>query len=305
MVDLRRLAEELNIDDIAVCNAEPFLDVESILIKDKLLGILPPFTEEDINKRIDPSQTLSDAKSFIVILQKYTPTLYKKREGNYGNISPAATGTDYHRIVRDKLNKLSEKLLEDDPNGVYMPFVDNSPFSEKHIALRANMGKILKNGLFYSNFLGSRCFIGILLTNRDVSSFELKSKKDISMKKLDICNTCNACIKACPGGAISDKGFNSYRCVSYFTQKKEELTSEEEAAMGYQIYGCDICQKNCPINGVIAKEYETGTEVDLDQLLAMSNKQFKEVYQATAAGWRGKKQLQRNAEIALKNKEKI
>ena len=49
MVDLRRLAEELNIDDIAVCNAEPFLDVESILIKDKLLGILPPFTEEDIN----------------------------------------------------------------------------------------------------------------------------------------------------------------------------------------------------------------------------------------------------------------
>ena len=175
MVDLRRLAEELNISDVAVCSAEPFWDVESILNKDKILGILPPFTEEDIHKRTDPAQTLNDAKSFIVILQHYTPSVYTKREGRYGNISPAAAGTDYHRIVRDKLNKLAEKLLEDDPNGIYLPFVDNSPFSEKHIALRAGMGKILKNGLFYSYLFGSRCFIGIILTNRDISEFELKS----------------------------------------------------------------------------------------------------------------------------------
>ena len=74
--------------------------------------------------------------------------------------------------------------------------------------------------------------------------------------------------------------------------------------MGYQIYGCDICQKICPVNGVISNEYETGVQVDLDQLLTLSNKQFKELYQHTAAGWRGKKQLQRNAEIALKNMEK-
>ena len=33
----------------------------------------------------------------------------------------------------------------------------------------------------------------------------------------------------------------------------------------------------------------------------MSNKQFKLRYQGTAAGWRGKKQLQKNAEIVLKN----
>jgi epoxyqueuosine reductase QueG len=33
----------------------------------------------------------------------------------------------------------------------------------------------------------------------------------------------------------------------------------------------------------------------------MSNKQFKTKYQRTAAGWRGKKQLQKNGEIVLKN----
>ena len=45
MVDLYGLAEKLNIDDIGVCHAGKFEDVERILKRDAELGILPPFTE--------------------------------------------------------------------------------------------------------------------------------------------------------------------------------------------------------------------------------------------------------------------
>ena len=97
MVDLHGLAEKLKIDDMAVCGAEKFSEVEAILKKDMKLGILPPFTDLDIRKRVCPEETLAGAAGFIVILEHYTPETYKKRTGLYGNISPAASGEDYHR----------------------------------------------------------------------------------------------------------------------------------------------------------------------------------------------------------------
>ncbi len=301
MVDLLGLAKELNIDDIAVCHAEKFEGVEQLLKTDAQLGILPPFTETDIRKRVHPEETLAGAKSFIVILEHYEPLIYKKRAGLYGNISPAASGEDYHRIVRDKLNGLMRALEAADSEGKRLAYVDNSPFSEKHVAVRAGLGRLMKNGLFYSRKFGSRCYIGLILTDRPVEFYGVSRRRDGEDKWFDRCLSCSACQIFCPGKAITEKGMNSYRCVSYLTQKKEALTDFEAAAMGCQIYGCDVCQKVCPLNPAIPAGYETGTEVSLEELLAMSNKQFKMKYQRTAAGWRGKKQLQKNAEIVLKN----
>lgn len=304
MVDLYRLAEQLKIDDIAVCHAGRFEEVERLLKKDIELGILPPFVEADIQKRVEPKLTMPDAGSFIVLLEHYEPTVYKKREGRYGNISPAASGEDYHRIVREKLNALTAALNDADTEGHYQAYVDNSPFSEKHVAIRAGLGKIMKNGLFYSKKFGSRCYIGIVLTNRASGFFGLSQRHDDADEYFLRCLTCQACIRSCPGQALSDHGMNSYQCVAYLTQKKEALTESEEIAMGSQIYGCDVCQKVCPLNMPILKGYETGEEVSLDMLLTMSNKQFQQTYQKTAAGWRGKKQLKKNAEIVLRNMER-
>lgn len=301
MVDLYRLAEKLNIDDIGVCHAGKFEDVERILKRDAELGILPPFTETDLTKRVEPEKTLPGAKSFIVILEHYNPPIYKKREGLYGNISPAASGEDYHRIVRGKLSALMEVLGQLDPEGRRQAYVDNSPFSEKHVAVRAGLGRCLRNGLFYSRKFGSRCYIGLILNDRPPEFYGISPRQDGMDPWFDRCKICSACQIFCPGKAITEEGMNSYRCVSYLTQKKEPLTEAEEAALGCQIYGCDICQKVCPLNLPVPAGYETGTEVALEALLMMSNKQFKTKYQRTAAGWRGKKQLQKNGEIVLKN----
>lgn len=302
MVDLRKLAEQLNIDDIAVCHAERFTDVEFLLKKDLELGILPPFTEKDIEKRVCPEKTLENAASFIVLLEHYEPKIYKRREGPFGNISPAACGEDYHRIVRRKLDLLMEALSLVDPEGKRLFFVDDSPFSEKHLAMRAGLGKIMKNGLFYSKKFGSRCFIGLILSDREPGFYGLPPRSDQEDTWFLRCNTCSACQKLCPGKALSENGMNSYRCAAYLTQKKEPLTPEEERIMGEQVYGCDICQKVCPLNPPVPAGYETGTEIALDDILSMTNKEFKLIFRQTAAGWRGKKQLQKNAEIILRNK---
>ena len=215
MVDLYGLAEELNIDDIAVCHAEKFEGVEQLLKKDAELGILPPFTETDIRKRVCPEETLDGAKSFIVILEHYEPPVYKVRKGLYGNISPAASGEDYHRIVREKLSGLMSALEAADPEGNRLAYVDNSPFSEKHVAIRAGLGRLMRNGLFYSRKFGSRCYIGLILSDRPAEFYGLPPRRDDEDPWFERCRTCSACQKFCPGKAITEAGMNSYRCVSY------------------------------------------------------------------------------------------
>ena len=92
------------------------------------------------------------------------------------------------------------------------------------------------------------------------------------------------------------------RCISYLTQKKGALTLEEMKKIGQNIYGCEICQKVCPKNlrpkGVISSEDKF---LLMEEILAMSNRQFQKRFAHTAAGWRGKKILQRNAICALGN----
>ena len=262
MAGLLEFAQKAGVDDIAVCDASDFPEVEALLRRDISLGILPPFTETDLKKRVSPEETLPGAKSFIVILEKYTPPAYKHCEG-FGNISPAATGIDYHRTVMEKLTILTEYIEKTYKDSKCMAFVDNSPFSEKHVAIRAGLGKLMRNGLFYSRHFGSRCFIGLILTNLPADVFDIPERNDTADAFFLRCSTCKACMTFCPGKALTEKGMNSYRCVAYLTQKKEPLSESEKKAMGIQVYGCDICQKVCPLNENIPAGYETGEPVDL------------------------------------------
>ena len=261
---------------------------------------MPPFTETDINKRVSPQMTLPQAKSFIVILESYVPPVYKD-DGRSGNISPAASGTDYHQIVRNKLERLEDHIRKEMPDCHFISFVDNSPFSEKHVAIRAGLGRLMQNGLFYSKKFGSRCYIGLILTDHPPDEWHVPKRTDNTDDLFNRCASCGACVRACPSQALTPKGMNSYRCVSYLTQKKEDLDAFERKALGKQVYGCDICQRVCPLNTPVPKGYETGTPVDLEELLSLTNRQFNERYRQTAAGWRGKKILQRNARIVQEN----
>lgn len=299
MDEIRRFCVSVGIYEVGFGHSRPFFDVEKLLAADLETGVgLPPFTEERIEFRVFPERTMKHCRSFITILEPYEVPVYSPAEFvGSGNISPAALGTDYHINVMDKLKKLKNYLDQTFPQSMNMAFVDNSPFSEKHVAVRCGLGEIYKNGLFYSNIFGSRCFIGIILT-------DIQFVDEAPAKIQTGCLECQRCINACPTKAITPEGFNSYRCISYLTQKKGEINSDLQKAMGIQIYGCDICQAVCPANPPVKDGAKTGAAVDLVWLLSMSNRQFKERFGGTAAGWRGRRVLQRNAKIALENIKK-
>ncbi len=100
---------------------------------------------------------------------------------------------------------------------------------------------------------------------------------------------------------------NPLLCISYLTQKKE-LNDKEGNRLNYYLYGCDICQKVCPYNLNLNETQETDFLIKpevafpkIQDVLLLNNRTFKVQFGNTAAGWRGKKTIIRNATIIAKN----
>lgn len=95
------------------------------------------------------------------------------------------------------------------------------------------------------------------------------------------------------------------KCVSFITQKKEELTSEEIEKMkkNKSVFGCDVCQVVCPHNNDICEsnieEFTTNliTSLNEEEINSISNKEFKRRYKDRAFSWRGRNIIKRNMDI--------
>lgn len=280
---LKTLAARLGIEEIGIVSAKIFHDYKEILEKRGSVSLAEP----DVEKRINPFITMPRVKSIIVCLFSYN--VRKK-----GNISSYAFGTDYHIVLKKKLEQLSKPLTE---NGYLAEcFADTGALSDRYLAYNAGLGFYGKNGMLINKKLGSWFFIGYIMTDCEME--EDKPSAD------SMCIGCGKCIKACPSGAIKDGfEFDEKLCASYITQKKGELSSEEQEIIkksGY-IWGCDICQKVCPHNIDAAEtdidEFKNNLICNLEIDENISNREFKRMYGDRAFSWRGKSVLIRNKNL--------
>ena len=296
------IAEKLHIDCIGFASVKPLENMREILSQRQEKDYLSGFEEKDIEKRINPLQVWEDAKSIIAIGISYHQEEPKYPEqALYGKISKSAWGTDYHKVLISKMEELMEAIQKEIMPLEYRTFVDTGPLVDREIAFQAGLGSYGKNGFIINPQFGSWLFIGNILVNIEI-------EEDSPLEKTH-CGYCNLCIKNCPTKAIEGPfHFNAKKCISYLTQKKGILTDEERKVMGQQVYGCDICQQICPQNRNAPygknNDFKTTSSLafpHLKKILKMSNQDFKTTYKSTAAGWRGKKILQRNSIIALGN----
>lgn len=300
---LIEFAKDIGISKIGFTSAEPFYDLKAILTRHRELGYESGFEEKDIDKRVNPKLTLQDAKSIIAIAIAYpskvdTP---KSVEGEYkGFVARSAWGIDYHLILRTKLEQLGTYLQQLVPSTKYLFMTDTGVLSDHAVAERAGIGWIGKNSLLITPEFGSYVYLGELLTN-------IEFPIDEPMENL--CGECTKCIDACPSNAIvQPKQVSAKKCLSYVTQEKGMLDEKVMDQLGNRLYGCDTCQLVCPKNKGIRTTYLEETLPNpeiakplLKSLLNLSNSEFKASWGTTAASWRGKKTIQRNAIIGLAN----
>jgi epoxyqueuosine reductase len=156
-------------------------------------------------------------------------------------ISRYALGRDYHKLMRQRLQKLATRIEQQIGNFGYRVFVDSAPVLEKALAEKAGLGWIGKHTNLINKNAGSWFFLGELYTNLKLPSGEASQGH---------CGTCRACIDVCPTNAIvAPYELDARRCISYLTiELKGSIPEDLRELVGNRVYGCDDCQIFCPWN---------------------------------------------------------
>ncbi|RZJ10797.1 MAG: tRNA epoxyqueuosine(34) reductase QueG [Rubrivivax sp.] len=156
-------------------------------------------------------------------------------------ISIYARGRDYHKVLRNRLQKLAEKLaVEVGPLG-YRVFTDSAPVLEVELASRSGLGWRGKHTLTLHRDAGSMFFLGELFIDLALPLTEPVGSH---------CGECTACLAVCPTAAITAPyRVDARRCISYLTIEHDgPIPLELRHLLGNRVYGCDDCQLACPWN---------------------------------------------------------
>ncbi|WCL50208.1 tRNA epoxyqueuosine(34) reductase QueG [Leptospira sp. GIMC2001] len=235
-------------------------------------------------------------------------------------ISKYAWGQDYHDVLKNKARPIIEYLRRTFPESKFRQAVDSLPIPEKILARQAGLGWIGKNTLLLNSSLGSYFFLTVILCENNLlfeSNLENTSDPDsiLGMSK-DRCGTCTACIDACPTQAIvAPYQLDANLCISHHTiETKGEYTTDLPTKNW--IYGCDICQDVCPWNRVSARKKNVKTQIreysplmilektkSIQDLLAISEEKFIEEFKNSPILRTGWKNLNRNINHVISNRE--
>lgn len=215
-------------------------------------------------------------------------------------ISRYALGRDYHKLIRQRLQKLATQMAEHIAPHAYRVFSDSAPVLEKPIAALAGLGWQGKHSCLLSR-QGSWFFLGEIYT-----SLPLPADPPVAAH----CGSCRACIDICPTQAIvAPYVVDARRCISYLTiELHGSIPKELRAPIGNRIYGCDDCQLVCPWNrrAQISAETDFMPRHGLDQatlieLFAWSEEDFLRRCEGSPLRRLGHERWLRNIAVALGN----
>jgi epoxyqueuosine reductase len=222
-------------------------------------------------------------------------------DGARGYVSRYALGRDYHKIMRRGLERLARDLQQRIGPFGYRVCVDSAPLLEKALARDAGLGWIGKHTNLIASDAGSYFFLGEILTDLPLPPDAPASAH---------CGSCQACIPACPTGAIvAPWRLDARRCISYLTIEHHSAIPEElRAAIGNRIYGCDDCQLVCPWNKFARQathpDFKVRHGLDaaaLPDLFGWTAAQFEERMRGSAIYRIGYVRWLRNIAVALGN----
>jgi epoxyqueuosine reductase len=197
-------------------------------------------------KRARPAELVPGTQRVISVKMNYLPPdarfakTLKNTEKAY--ISRYALGRDYHKLMRNRLKKLGQKIEREVGEYGFRPFVDSAPVLERQLAEKAGLGWRGKHSLLINQQAGSWFFLGELFID-----LPLPIDKPNTFEG---CGKCVACITLCPTGAIVEPYVvDARKCISYLTiEHQGPIPEQYRTLMGNRVYGCDDCQLVCPWN---------------------------------------------------------
>lgn len=272
---IKQEAKRLGFDSCGISKAE-FLHEEAPRLERYLkegMHSKMSYMENYFDKRLDPRLLVPGAKSVISVILNYYPNEIQKQDSGV-KISKYAYGTDYHFVVRDKLNLLLSFIQTTIGKVEGRGFVDSAPVMDKVWAKKSGLGWIGKNSTLLVKSHGSFYFLAELIIDLEL---------DYDHEIPDYCGSCTKCIDACPTDAIIEPHVvDGSKCISYFTieLKDQTLPSEMQGKFEDWMFGCDICQDVCPWNSFATPTNEPHFK-PIPQLLNFNRKDWEEMKEET------------------------
>ena len=222
-------------------------------------------------------------------------------DGERAYVARYARGRDYHKLMRGRLQKLSDRIAAEVGPFGHRVFVDSAPVMERALARNAGLGWIGKHTCLIDRDNGSWFFLGEIYTDLPLPIDQPASAH---------CGTCTRCIDICPTQAITAPNqLDARRCIAYLTIEHEGAIPEElRAPIGNRVFGCDDCQLICPWNkfAKIAAELDFRVRNGLDQasladLFAWTEEEFLQRTEGSAIRRLGHERWLRNIAVGLGN----
>lgn len=212
-----------------------------------------------------------------------------------------ALGRDYHKLMRQRLQALADRIAQEIGPFGHRVFVDSAPVLERALARNAGLGWIGKHTCLIDKDGGSWFFLGEIYVDLPLP---------VDAPASAHCGTCTRCIDVCPTQAITAPNrLDARRCISYLTIEHDGAIEESlRPLIGNRIFGCDDCQLVCPWNKFARRSDEPDFRVrnDLDratlaQLFAWTEEEFLQRTEGSAIRRSGYRRWLRNIAVALGN----
>ncbi len=160
-------------------------------------------------------------------------------------VSIYARGRDYHKVLRNRLQTLAERIEAEIGGFGYRVFTDSAPVLEVELAQQAGNGWRGKHTLLLERDAGSLFFLGEIYVD-----VPLPTDAALAAEPGAHCGSCTRCLDACPTGAITEPyRVDARLCISYLTiELKGSIPEPLRPLIGNRVYGCDDCQLVCPWN---------------------------------------------------------
>ncbi|CAG9227165.1 tRNA epoxyqueuosine(34) reductase QueG [Burkholderia vietnamiensis] len=165
-------------------------------------------------------------------------------------VSIYARGRDYHKVLRNRLQTLAERIEREIGAYGYRVFTDSAPVLEVELAQKAGVGWRGKHTLLLQRDAGSLFFLGEIYVDVALPT-DAQTAPDAAPETPGAhCGSCTRCLGACPTGAIVEPyRVDARRCISYLTiELKGSIPEPLRPLIGNRVYGCDDCQLVCPWN---------------------------------------------------------
>lgn len=222
-------------------------------------------------------------------------------QGERAYVARYALGRDYHKLMRNRLQALADRIAALVGPFGHRVFVDSAPVLERALARNAGLGWIGKHTCLIDRGGGSWFFLGEIYVDLPLP---------VDAPATEHCGTCRRCIDICPTQAIvAPYRLDARRCIAYLTIEHEGTIDEAlRPLIGNRIFGCDDCQLICPWNKFAQRtdepDFRTRNRLDtatLPELFAWTEAEFLQRTEGSAIRRSGYRRWLRNIAVALGN----